>query len=208
MKYAVDHNLITKEEYHEHHKCILNQFRPAYRIYKQYTLMDFGKSLKTHSTSELKINQSLKSNKFLEKEKCEGPNIISYENINQQNKIINNNFNEYYLDKNLESESENEISKKSRKKRKKKKKLNNYTYENNIETEIIKNAECHNEIHNFTNKVIMPKKSVKIFVRKNNKKYITGIISKNSLVSTKKSIRSIFSQLLKKFKEERRLQCN
>lgn len=168
--------------------------------------MDFGKSLKTHnSINELKFNQSLKNPKILDTEKCRA-HVKTYENI-QQNKTTVNNLNEC-INKDLKSESENELPKKCRKKRKKKKRLNNYTnknisydYQNNME-----NVEFHKEIVNITKEVVVPKNSVKIFVRKNNKKYLTDTISTSSLISTKKSLRSIFSQILKKFKEERRLQ--
>lgn len=176
--------------------------------------MDFGKALKTQSsTSELKFNQSLKSNQFLEKERYIRHEINSCEN-NEQNKAIVDNLNKYYLDKEQESDNQNEITKKSRKKRKKKKNVDNYTcnninndYVNIKEIELLENVKFHKKIDNFTKQIITPKDRVKIFVRQINKKYKTDTVNTNSLVSTKKSLRDIFSQILKKFKEERRLQC-
>jgi len=95
-------------------------------------------------------------------------------------------------------EQENRQTKKKKKHRKKKKKkLNNSSCINYdfTDNDVIKNID-------------IAKEPVKIFTRTKNKKYLSETINKEIDISTKMSVREIFSKLLKQYKRERQLlQC-
>jgi len=215
LKYALNHNLITNEEYHVHQLEINDHYDPSYMDYKPCSLMNFCKALKTHNLiDKIKINKPLIIDKHSEEliyqvQKC---TINTSENINQRNKAIIK-VHEYYL--NEEQENNNyvtEIPKKSKKKRKRKKKCNYNDCKSINHTNTSKTAvmdcfkdECDEKMGNS---IVTSKNTVKIFIRKMNNKDKSQIIRKEPLVSNQRSARDMFSEILKKFKKERiKMQC-
>lgn len=208
LTYALNHNLITNEEYYKYRLSITNQYNPSYTDYKPCSLMDFCKTLKRHNLMDnLEKNKPLITSKHSEELICKVQNSIinNFEDINQQNreKVI---VHEYNLSKEQENNNDHtEMPKKSRKKRRKrKKKINNNNCKNidHSKTAVINNSkdECDKIIKNS---IVTPKKTVKIFIRKMNKKDKSQIDGKKSLVSTQRSVRDMFSKMLKQFKKER-----
>lgn len=195
LKYAVDQNLITNDEYCAHRLRITEKFSPSSTEYKTNTLMDFGKSLSMQNfVNEPEINQPLETDHCIEKIYEEQKGIMnSFEKATQQNETIVN-LNEYYdnLDK-KQKHNQTKITKKSKRKRKKKKKKNS-------NSEIKDNVQDNTQIGNSTKQVVTSKDPVKIFVRQVNKQNLST--KKVNQGSTKRSIREIFSKILKQFKEE------
>lgn len=188
LKNAVNQNCITYETYYAHRKRITSQYSKTCRGYEPCTLMDFGKTLTTYdSVGELEINQLFKINQYSK-------------NINHQNNIIVN-INDYYPDK---SNCQNNIPRKSRKRCKKKKKCKdiNHDYSNNTKAELNEHIEIqyNNKIENC-----ISKNSVKIFERQINKHQTIETNSKELQVSTKKSIKDVFSEILKQYKKKKEL---
>jgi len=207
LKYALNHNLITKEEYCVLQLDITDQYNPSYTDYKPCSLMNFCKSLKTHNlTDNFKINKPLIINKHSEEINTSG-------SIDQQNRVLVNGHENY---PNKEKENNNDLTempKKSRKKRKRKKKYNNYNYctsmdhTNTSKTIVTDNFkyECDEKMGNSN---VASKNTVKIFIRQMNNKDKSQIDRKESIVSNQRSARDMFSKMLKKFKKERiKLQC-
>jgi len=186
LKYAADQILITNEEYCAHRLRITDQCIPSYE-FKPCTLMDFGKSLKEHYLKkQQEINKLNKKYIYTVKD-----NVINTSgNIIQQSNAIKG-FNSM-------TEQENRQTKKKKKNRRKKKKLNNSICDLNYDftdNDVIKN-------------IAIAKEPVKIFTRTKNKKYLSETINKEIDISTKMSVREIFSKLLKQYKRERQLlQC-
>lgn len=207
LKYALDQNLITNEEYYIHRSRITDWYSPSSTEYKPCTLTDFSNALKMHYLSgKLEMNQSLKNYQY--SEKVQKSILNPSENISKQNKTTVD-LKEHFQDK------KQNISTKSKKKRTKKKKFNinsfnnaNYDYtniNNNEEMEDVQD-ECYKQIEYSTKQIVKRSNgSVKIFVRQTNKKYKSETVSKESLVSTKRTVRDIFSKILKDFKKERAL---
>lgn len=183
---------------------ITNQFKKSFTGYKPCLLIDFCKALKLHkSTSKCGV-------KTVEQEIiCHVPANIkkASEIIEQQNKLLANS--DYSNQaKNEESKTyETIILKTPLKKRKKKKRYNSnncrsitYDHLNNLNTEVIvnDNNKCHKKID-------PPENAVKIFESPNNNMNKSKILDDESLISTKKSARQIFSDILKQFKKERQV---
>lgn len=194
LKYAFDHKLIKNNEYFRTHIPITYQ---CHIDYKPCSLMDFAKALKINkSTSQLEMVQSSKIGQHVEiickvqkvSEDLEPCQIIEENNINQTN-----------------------TKKKSRKKRKKKKK-SLYTLENtnnDLNTEAIehfKNQYLTNS-ENSPKQMTTSKHPVKVFVRRATKKYKSDTAGTEPLISSKKkTVRDVFSAILKQYKMERRNQ--
>lgn len=219
LKYALNHNFITNEEYDAHQleitSEITNQYNPSYTDYKPCSLMNFCKALKTHNlTDNVKINKPLIIDKHSDEltyqvQKCI---INTSENINQQNGELVA-VHEYYL--NEEQENNNnltEMPKKSRKKRKRKKKFNNndcksINHTNTSKTLVTDNFEDECD-ENLDNSLVKSKNTVKIFIRQMNNKDKSQVDRKESFVSNQKSARDMFSKMLREFKKERiKMQC-
>lgn len=218
LKYALSQNLITSEEYYVHRLRITNQYSPSNTEYKPCTLTDFSNMLKTHSSlsGELKFNQSFKLHQYSIKKKCEVQKSAfnTAEKINQQNKTMN--LNGYFQNEKQSNNNQTQILTKSKKKRIKKKKLNiyscknpSYEYTNINNTEVIDDVQekYFKQIENTTKKRIVKssKDSIKIFVRQTNKKYKSETTNKESLVLSKRTVRDIFSKILKELKKEKLL---
>ncbi|KAL4107183.1 hypothetical protein QTP88_017566 [Uroleucon formosanum] len=215
LKYALNHNFITNEEYDAYQWEITDQYDSSYTDYKPCSLMNFCKALKTHNlTDNIKINKPLIIDKHSKEliyqvQKCI---INTSENINQQNgKLVK--VHEYYL--NEEPENNNnltEIPKKSRKKRKRKKKCNNnycksIDHTNTSKTLVSDNFKDESD-EKLGNSVVKSKNTVKIFIRQMNNKDKNQINRKELFVSNQRSARDMFSKMLKKFKNERiKIQC-
>lgn len=213
LKYAFDHNLITKKEYYELRLNITDQCSPSYTDYKPCSLLDFSKALNSRSlTDKFEKNKPLIIDKHSEELICKvQKNIINTSgNINQQNGLVVDVY-EHNLDK--EKGINNDIikmQKKSRKKRKRKKKFKNndciLDYNNTSKTVVTEF--CDEKMENSSkNKNYSSKNSVKIYVRQMNNNHKSKISSKESLISTEKSLKNIFSKMLKQFKKERQLKC-
>lgn len=201
FEYAFDQKLITDTGYGRHlpttNQCHIN--------YKPCSLMDLTKALKTHNlTSQIEIIQSSKLNQHLEK-MCEIQRTIQIipKNINQQHKAT-----EPYLITEEESNiNQTNPKKKSRKKHKKKKKLIcTLRNINNSNNESIK----HFKDEYLTNSEKSPKQNlaakppVKVFVRQANKKYKSDTVcTEPHIPSKKKTVRDVFSAILKQYKLER-----
>jgi len=209
LKYALNHNLITSEEYHVHHSDITNQYNPSYTDYKPCSLINFCKALKTHN-----LTDNLKINKNSEKLICQVKKCIvnTSENINQQNKELDN-VHENYL--NTKQENNNDITempKKSKKKRKRKKKYNNndcisieHTSTSKTLVKDNNKDECDEKMRKS---IVTPKNTVKIFIRQIKNKDKSQIAKKESFISNQRSARDMFSKMLKKIKKERiKMQC-
>jgi len=214
LKYALNHYLITNEEYNIHHLDITDQHNLSYMDYKPCSLMNFCKALKTHNlTNNIKMNEPLITNKNTNKSISQVKKCIinTSENIKQQTGVSGN-IHEYYLKTKQENNDVTEIPKKSRKKRKRQKKYNNNDYisiehTSTSKTLVIDNFkdECDEKIKNS---IVTPKNTVKIFIRKINNKEKNQIAKKESIVSNQRSTREMFSKMLKKIKKERiKMQC-
>uniref|UniRef100_A0A2S2PQ15 Uncharacterized protein n=1 Tax=Schizaphis graminum TaxID=13262 RepID=A0A2S2PQ15_SCHGA len=205
LTYALNHNLITNEEYYKYRLSITDQYKSSFTDYKPCSLMNFCKALKKHTLmNNIEINKPLIIDKHSEEIICEVQNSIinNSENINQQNREMVN-IHEYNLSKEQENNNDQiEIPKKSRKKRKRKKKNNNdWKNIDHSNTVVTNNSdECDKKMKNS---IITSKKTVKIFFRKMNNKDKSQIDQRKSLVSTQRSVRDMFSKLLKQFKKER-----
>jgi len=215
LKYALNHNLITNEEYHVHQLEINDQYDPSYTDYKPCSLMNFCKALKTrHLTDNIKINKPLIIDKHSKEliyqvQKC---TINTSESINQRNKPLIK-VHEYYLNEEQENNSDvTEIPKKSRKKHKRKKKCNNNDCKSINHTNTSKTVvtidfkdKCDEKMGNS---IVTSKNTVKIFIRQMNNKDKSQIDRKVPLISNQRSARDMFSEMLKKFKKERiKMQC-
>ncbi|XP_025191419.1 putative uncharacterized protein DDB_G0282499 [Melanaphis sacchari] len=206
LTYALNRNLITNEEYFKYRLNLTDDYIPSNMDYKPCSLMDFSKALKRHHLMDnLERNKPLiidKQSKELTY-KVQNNIINNFENINQQNKKIVG-VHEYNLNKEQESNNDQtEMPKKSRKKRKRKKKNNNdFKNINHFKTVIINNTkdECNKKMKNS---IVTSKKAVQIFIRKTNNQDKSQIDRKKSLVSTHRSVRDMFSEILKQFKKER-----
>jgi len=219
LKYALNHNFITNEEYDAHQleitSEITNQYNPSYTDYKPCSLMNFCKALKTHNlTDNVKINKPLIIDKHSDELTYQVQQCIinTSENINQQNGELVA-VHEYYL--NEEQENNNnltEMPKKSRKKRKRKKKFNNndcksINHTNTSKTLVADNFEDECD-KNLDNSLVKSKNTVKIFIRQMNNKDKSQVDRKESFVSNQKSARDMFSKMLREFKKERiKMQC-
>ncbi|XP_022160485.1 uncharacterized protein LOC111026675 [Myzus persicae] len=207
LKYALNHNLITKEEYCAQRLDINDQYNPSYTDYKPCSLMNFCKALKTHNLMDnLKTNKPLLINKHSEE-------INTSENINQYNRALVVVHVNYYPNKEKENNKDlTEMPKKSKKKHKRKKKCNNndcksINHTNTSKTLVTDNFknECDEKTRNS---IVTSKSTVKIFIRQMNNKNKSQIDKKESFVSNQRSARDMFSKMLKKFKKERlKLQC-
>lgn len=213
LKYAVDQNLISSDEYYAHCLCFTNEFSPFSTEYKSCTLMDFGKALSAQGLANtLEINQPLDrhSEKIIEEQNSVAN---TFGKAGQQNETTVN-LNEYHgnSDKGRENNNQIRILKKSKRKRKMKRKQFNYTNINsnscNTEIKDCVGDNCYSQIGNSTKQIVTSKNSVKIFVRPVNKKYQSAknVNQKPLNISSKKSVREIFSKILKQFKEENKLQ--
>lgn len=206
LKYAVDQNLITSDEYYVHRLRITNKFSPSSKEYKSCTLMDFGKALNAHSlANKLEILETDQCSEKL----CEEQKQVmdTFKKTNQQNEtIVNLNENYNNPDKEQEDNNQTQMPKKSKRKRKKKKKRNN-NY-NNIEIKDYVQDECYTQIENSAKQMFTSKDLVKIYVRQVNKKYqnAENVNQKSLQVSSKRCAREIFSNILKQFKKEKLLQ--
>jgi len=211
LKYAVDQNLISIDEYYVHRLSITDKFSPSSAEYRSCTLMDFGKALNARGLATgLELNQPLDRQKILDERK----NVAStFEKVCRRNETaVNLKCNP---DKGQESNNQIRTSKKSKRKRKKKRKrINNYCTNinndsNNTEINHCVRDKCYSHVGNSTKQIIMSKDPVKIFVRPVNKKYQSAenTNQKPLNISSKRSVREIFSKILKQFKEEKKLQC-
>jgi len=213
LKYALNHNLISNEEYNVHHLDITNQYNPSYTDYKPCSLINFCKALKTHNLSDnIKMNKPLITNKHSKELISQVQKYIVNTSENHQQTGALGNVHEYYLKKKQENNDVTEIPKKSRKKRKRKKKYNNNdcksiehsSTSNTLVTDNFKD-ECDEKMRNSTD---TPKNTVKIFIRQTNNKNKIQITKKESLISNQRSARDMFSKMLKKIKNERiKMQC-
>ncbi|XP_015380403.1 PREDICTED: uncharacterized protein LOC107174099 [Diuraphis noxia] len=214
LKYALNHNLITNDEYNLHHLDITDQYNPSYTDYKPCSLMNFCKVLKTHHLMDnIKMNKSLITNKHSKElisqvQKCI---VNASENNNQQTGVLGN-VHEYYLTKKQKSNDVTEIPKKSKKKRKRKKKCNNNDFKSiehtSTPTTLVTDNFNHECDEKMRNSIIKPKNTVEIFIRQINNKDKNQITKKESFVSSQRSVRDMFSKMLKKIKKERiQLQC-
>jgi len=161
--------------------------------------MDFGGLLKKYS---LKIKQEklyqplFNINKHLEeKNDIEQTNITcvtkTSENILQQNKA------NYDIITDKEVENINNPIKKQKKSRKRRKKKKNVTISEVID---------HSDFDSIKQQTAAPRHQVKIFTRTSIKKYASETIIKEPISSTKtKTLREIYSKILKQFKEEKKL---
>lgn len=165
--------------------------------------MDFTKELKIHNvTSQLEIIQSSKIDQHFEKMcRIHKTNKVIPENINQQHKaskpytIIN--------------EEKSNIYKTNRKKKRKKKKKSIYLLENinnnsnNEGMEYFKDEYLTNS-EQSTKQNFASKHPVKVYVRRGNKKFQSDTICMEPLIfSKKKTVRDVFSTILKQYKMER-----
>lgn len=202
LKYAFDGKLITDKEYETH----IHMANQCHIKYKPCSLMDFTKALKIHNiTNQLEIIQSSKIDQHLEK-MCTIQKTIKVipENINQLHKaskpfpIIEEETNIYQTN----------TKKKSRKKRKKKKKSiyaleNIINNSNNEKIEIFKDEYLINS-EKSTKQNLASKHPVKVFVRRGNKKFKSDTVCSEPLISSKqKTVRDVFSAILKQYKMER-----
>jgi hypothetical protein len=201
LKYAVDKNLITSEEYYIH-SSRYKLYRPSYINYKPYSLLDFSKRLKSCSINHQKIDQSIQLIQYDEKKTFKAKKNI--ENINLQHKTTLD-LNKLY--KHIEQESNQlKVDKKSKRKRKKKNNLNgNSYYRNTVRTDITENNdyELKQNENSVKQNLEKSKNAVKIFVRKINKEHKNETVNKISNISTKKSVREVFSRIVKQLKMER-----
>lgn len=162
-----------------------------------------------NSSGKLEINQSLKNYQY--SKKVQKSILNPSENINEKNKTTMD-LKEHCQNKKHSNIIQTKISTKSKKKRKKKKKIyinssknaDDYTNINNNEEMEDVQDECYKQIEN-SQIVKRSNSSVKIFVRQMNKKYKNETVDEESLVSTKRTMRDIFSKILKDFKKERAL---
>lgn len=152
----------------------------------------------------IEINKPLIIDKHSEEIICEVQNNIinNSENINQQNTEMVN-VHDYNLSKEQENSNDQiEKPKKSRKKRKRKKKNNNDCQNIDYSNTVVTNNSDEGD-KKMKNSVVTSKKTVKIFIRKMNNKDKSQIDKRKSLVSTQRSVRDMFSKMLKQFKKER-----
>lgn len=210
LKYAVDHNLITYEEYYGTHVPTTSQCQINY---KPCSLIDFCKALKKHNTSKLEIINLPKIDQYSEKICETEQNIINIsQNSNQHQDAIENVHESYSIIKEMGTIEQTEIKKKSKKKRKKKSKYSSENLNKNSMTEVIEHVnDEYQKINEISSKqpkqFIVSKQPVKIFVRQANKKSKNETVGTQSLISTKKkTVREIFSNILKQFKMERQKQ--
>lgn len=157
--------------------------------------MDFGKMLKTSNMlfkSQINHNNSPSEN---EKVKVQSSVMDVSANEDQQKQSVIN-LQKYYRIK--ESEGQTKKQKKSKKKKKRKKLntilINNDNYVNYTKNEV--EVELY-EKNNYT--VSKSKESVKIFIRQA-KTYNNETIHNES---TKKSVRDVFSKILKQYKQKK-----
>lgn len=209
LQYVFDQGMITHTKYLAHHTRISNQkYYQTCTNYKPQTLITFGRLLKMQSSkNKLDIYQPLKTDQYPDDKNNYIQNSVKNpsEDIELQNEAI------YNINLGLKSiNNQTKMLKKSRKRRKKKKKLNTNTHTNIINgfinttnIEITKQIEDTSYMHS-TKQIATPKFPVKIFVRQVNKNDQSEDTSKNT--TKMKSLREIFSKLLKQFKQERGLQ--
>lgn len=211
LNYALNHNFITNEEYYVHQLNITDQYNPSYTDYKQCSLMNFCRLLKTYNLPDnnLEINKPLILDEHSEEFFCQIQKSIknNSENINEQNGVIVD-VQEYCLNKKQENKNDQTIKPKKSKKRKRKKKFNNNDCTNidhtnmssiNVVTDNFED-ECDEKMKNSN---VTSKNAVKIFIRQINNKDRSQIDRKKSFVSTQRSARHMFSKMLKQFKKER-----
>lgn len=207
LKYAVDKNLITSETYNVH-RTRYKSYRLSYIDYKPCSLMGFSKRLKSCSNDHQNIDQSFLLDQYTENKKFKTKkSIINISENNNVQKETAIDLNEYFIHKEQES-NQIEVHKKSKKKRRKKKKLNGSIYYKNTEETVNIDNEYHKKIEDSSiQNMAASENAVKIFVRNINKKYKNETVHNNSDVSTKKSVRAIFSRIVKQLKIDRQLQC-
>lgn len=190
--------MITSEEYHVHRSRNI-PCGPSYNDYNPHSLMSFSKRLKNYLT-----DQSFHFDQYTEKK-----NVNISENITSQNGTIDPN--EYYSYRHKRQVcNEIKVQKKSKKKRKNKKNL--YRDNKNITktdvTEIIDDNNLRKIENSSKQNMVVSRNAVKIFERKINKKLKNETVDKKSDVSNKKSVRDIFSRIVKQLKMDRQNLAN
>lgn len=199
--------MITSEEYYIH-RSRYKPYKPSYIDDKPYSLLDFSKRLKSSSINHQKIDQSIQHIQYDEKKpyKAKSNFVNISKNINLQNKTTID-LNTFYKHKEQKI-NQLKVFKKSKRKRKKKNNLNgNINYKNTVTTEVTENndSEYYKKNENYSKQNMEKSKNdVKIFVRKMNK---NETVNKKFNSSSKKSVREVFSRIVKQLKMERELQC-